>query len=116
MSKAGVIGHFGSKVELQRAALRAAQDVFIRDVLGPANGMRPGLSRLLTICDAWVTHVTRPAFPGGCFFTAASCEFDGRPGAVHDDVRTGIRRWRKRLQREIEAAIEAGELDASLDP
>jgi AcrR family transcriptional regulator len=116
MSKAGVIGHFGSKVELQRAALQAASDRFTHDVLGPANGMRPGLARLLTICDAWVTHLTRPAFPGGCFFTAASCEFDGRPGVVHDEVRDGIRRWRKRLAREVEAAIAGGELDAGLDP
>jgi AcrR family transcriptional regulator len=116
MSKAGVIGHFGSKVELQRAALQAAQEVFVRDVLGPANGMRPGLARLLTICDAWVAHVTRPAFPGGCFFTAASCEFDGRPGVVHDEVRAGVRRWRARLRREIEGAIASGELDASLEP
>jgi AcrR family transcriptional regulator len=116
MSKAGVIGHFGSKVELQRAALRAAQDVFAREVVGPADGMRPGLARLLTICDAWVAHVTRPAFPGGCFFTAASVEFDGRPGVVRDEIRTGLRRWRTFLRREVASAIEAGEIGADVEP
>jgi AcrR family transcriptional regulator len=115
MSKAGVIGHFGSKLELQRAAVRAAGDVFSHEVVGPANGMRPGLARVLTICDAWVSYCTLPAFPGGCFFTAASIEFDGRPGVVRDEIRDGIRRWRNYLRREIAAAIDAGDIDRSVD-
>jgi len=116
MSKAGVIGHFGSKLELQRAALHAAQEVFTREVVGPADGMGPGLPRVLTICDAWIAHVTRPAFPGGCFFTAASVEFDGRPGVVRDEISDGLRRWRAYLRREIAAAVAAGEIDAAVDP
>jgi len=116
MSKAGVIGHFGTKTELQRAALARAGEVFTRDVLGPAEGMPPGLDRVLAICDAWVAHVTRPAFPGGCFFTAASTEFDGRPGPVHDDIRDGLWQWRRVLRREVKGAIAAGELAADLDP
>src|SRR3954471_24192764 len=74
MSKAGVIGQFGTKTQLQRGALDSARERFTRDVLGPAEGMERGLERLLTICDSWVAHVSLPAFPGGCFFTAASCE------------------------------------------
>jgi AcrR family transcriptional regulator len=115
MSKAGVIGQFGTKTDLQRAAVDAAGAVFTREVYGPAEGIAPGLVRVLTICDAWIAHVTRPAFPGGCFFTAASTEFDGRPGPVHDMVRDGLRRWRRVLRREVQAAIDAGELDAGLD-
>jgi AcrR family transcriptional regulator len=116
MSKAGVIGHFGNKTELQLAALAAAGEVFTRQVFGPGEVLPPGRERVLAICDSWVAHVTRPAFPGGCFFTAASFEFDGRPGVVHDEIRRGIRRWRRVLAREIGAAIEAGELDSELDP
>jgi AcrR family transcriptional regulator len=116
MSKAGVIGHFGTKTELQRAALESAQETFTRDVVGPSEGMERGLSRLLAICDSWVAHVSRPAFPGGCFFTAASCEFDGRGGPVHDEVRDGIRLWRRVLAREVRGAVESGELDDSVDP
>lgn len=116
MSKAGVIGHFGSKTELQLAALAAAGEIFTREVFGPGEALPPGRERVLAICDAWVAHVTRPAFPGGCFFTAASFEFDGRPGAVHDEIQRGIRRWRRVLAREIGAAIELGGLDPGLDP
>ena len=107
---------FGSKTELQLAALAAAGETFTREVFGPGQGLPAGRGRVLAICDAWVAHVTRPAFPGGCFFTAASFEFDGRPGPVHDEVRRGIRRWRRVLAREIGAAVEAGELDRALDP
>lgn len=116
MSKAGVIGQFGSKADLQLAALEAASEIFTRDVWEPAADQEPGLPRLLGLCDAWVEHIARSPFKGGCFWTAASAEFDGRGGPVHEAVQGRMRRWRKILRSEILAAIEAGQLPAELDP
>ena len=116
MSKAGVIGHFGSKVELQLSALDAASEAFVEAVWMPAAERAPGLPRLLAICDAWVGYTSRPPFKGGCFFTAASTEFDGRGGPVHEAVQKRGHQWHKVLRREVVAAIEAGELPAELDP
>lgn len=116
MSKAGVIGHFGSKADLQLAALSAASHVFVDQVWAPAADEEPGLPRLLEICDAWISHITRSPFEGGCFWTAASAEFDGRGGPVHEAVQARMRSWRKVLRAEILTAKEAGDLPPDLDP
>lgn len=117
MSKAGVIGHFQNKTDLQRAALMRAQAMFTEQVWGPAEKSEPGLERLHAICDAWVAHLVDCPFEGGCFMTTASTEWDARRhGELREDVRAGMERWRRALRREARTAIKAGELDAEHDP
>jgi AcrR family transcriptional regulator len=55
MSKAGVIGPFGSKQQLQLATFQAAMDRFRRDVWEPVADFEPGLERLKALCDSWLT-------------------------------------------------------------
>jgi AcrR family transcriptional regulator len=112
MSKAGVIGHFGTKLELQLATLDHAAEVFRTEVWLPAEPMRPGMPRLVAICGSWMEYAGRPAFPGGCFLAAASFEFDSRPGPVRDALITYLRRWHDVLAREISVAAAAGDLPA----
>jgi AcrR family transcriptional regulator len=116
MSKAGVIGHFGTKEELQLATLELASQLFVEQVWDPVEHLRPGLERLLAICDAWVRYADEPIMSGGCFIAAVSFEFDGRSGRVHDDLKRFVGRWRKVLVREISQAIADGDLPAELDP
>jgi AcrR family transcriptional regulator len=116
MSKAGVIGHFGTKERLQLAAVEAALDIYRREVWEPAAGAKPGLRRLRAVCDAWISYFEREVFPGGCFLAAASCEFDDREGPVRDVVAGATRRWLKTLAREVRTAVEQGELPADTDP
>ncbi len=116
MSKSGVLGHFRTKEELQHSALQGAVDVFSREVWEPAVGSASGLPRLLVICEAWIDYLEREVFPGGCFLTAASCEFDGRPGPIRDQIATVMKRWLRTLASEVRVAIEAGELSAGADP
>ena len=116
MSKAGVIGQFGNKVELQLAALEAASQEFVDAVVTPVLEMDSGADRVLALCDNWIDHIARSSFPGGCFMTAASAEFDSRPGEVHDSVEKRLRQWRSFLKREVKAAIEAGEVASGADP
>ena len=115
MSKAGVIGHFGSKEDLQRAALRRAQQIFVDAVWRPAENEEPGLPRLRRLSEAWVEHVAKSPFPGGCFMTTISTEWDAREGAIHDEVRESYGQWRSLLRREAAAAIRNGELAADRD-
>src|SRR3954463_15604345 len=82
MSKAGLIGHFGSKENLQLATLESAIEIFRREVWEPAEKHRPGIRRLRALCDAWVSYIERRVFPGGCFFAATAPEFDDRGGPV----------------------------------
>ncbi|MER0245063.1 TetR/AcrR family transcriptional regulator [Streptomyces sp. HSW2009] len=118
MSKAGVLGHFGTKEALQLATLEGAAAEFARLVWQPAADAAPGLPRLRAVCDAWITYLAtaRDVFPGGCLFTTASVEFDARGGAVRDAVARLTRVWRSRLTAEVRRATTAGDLPADTDP
>ena len=76
MSKSGLFAHFGSKEELQLATVEKARQMFIGQVTRPAMAARKGLPRLWKIIDLWLALVERNVFKGGCFFSAASFEFD----------------------------------------
>ncbi len=116
MSKAGVIGHFGSKQALQLAALEEANAMFTERVWRPAEHFEPGLPRLLAICEAWTAYLAGDCFAGGCFLTQTAAEFDARPGPVRDAVAGSLKRWYKVLGREVRTAVEAGDLPADTDP
>jgi AcrR family transcriptional regulator len=116
MSKSGLVGRFGSKEQLQLATLELASDMFARSVYLPATKQAHGIRRLEAICDAWIRYLRRPPFPGGCFLTTASVEFDARPGPVNEAVRETMRRWLGVLEREAAIAIVNGELAEGLDP
>jgi AcrR family transcriptional regulator len=112
MSKSGLVGRFGTKQDLQLATLERAAEVFAEVVYGPAAPAPAGRARLEAICDAWIAYLGAPPFPGGCFMTTVSVEFDARGGPVADAVRGTMRRWLGVLEHEARVAAEAGELDA----
>lgn len=116
MSKSGLFAHFGSKEELQLATVETARDIFIREVIRPAHAAAKGLPRLWKLCDVWLAYVRGEVFSGGCFFAAASSEFDGRPGPVRDRVAGIMKEWLATLRGSIAEALEAGELKAETDP
>ena len=116
MSKSGLIGRFGDKQALQRAVLASAVERFTDAVWRPAARAEPGLPRLEAIVDAWIGHLRDGVFPGGCFVTTASVEYDARPGALRDDAAAAVRRWLGVLEAEARHAREAGDLPAGRDP
>src|SRR3954469_21725639 len=116
MSKSGLIGRFGDKEAMQRAVLAAAVERFTDAVWRPASTAQRGLPRLEAIIDAWIGHLRGGVFPGGCFVTTASVEYDARPGPLHDDGEAAVRRWLGVLEAEARSAREAGDLSADRDP
>lgn len=116
MSKSGLFAHFGSKEELQLATIDTAREIFIREVVGPVRDTEPGLARLLALMKSWVSYAERSVFRGGCFFAAASAEFDGRPGPVRDHLVEVTKSWRDALENEVRRARELSQLDATVDP
>jgi AcrR family transcriptional regulator len=93
VSKSGLFAHFGSKQELQLATIDAARAIFLREVIEPAFAASEGLPRMQATLAAWLDYFRRDVFPGGCFFQAASLEFDGRPGPVRDRVLDVMSQW-----------------------
>ena len=116
MSKSGLFAHFGSKEELQLAAIETARLLFVEEVLRPALAAPRGYPRLMAICRSWLNYVTRKVFPGGCFFAAASFEFDGRPGPVRDAIAEAMSEWVATLEKAVRLAKEEGDLDPRTDP
>ena len=116
MRKSSVFSLFGSKQELQLAALEKAVEQFTDEVWGPAAGERPGLPRLLALCDSWLAYHELGVMPGGCFLTTATVEYDARPGAMRDAVARTMKRWLGVLEREVATAVEAGEVPSDTEP
>jgi AcrR family transcriptional regulator len=116
MSKSGVVGQFGSKQELQLAAIEAANARFREEVWDPVSSEPEGLPRLRAVMDSWISYLKREVFPGGCFLTACAIEFDDRPGPVRDAIAKAWALWLKVLEREVRVAQEAGDLGAGADP
>ena len=116
MSKSGLFAHFGSKEDLQLAAVEMARIRFVEEVLRPALQTPRGYPRLMAICRAWLNYVGRGVFPGGCFFAAASFEFDGRPGPVRDAIASAMDDWVAALEKAVRLAKEEGHLDPHADP
>lgn len=111
LSKSGVIGPFGSKEELQMAAVNAGIDRFGVEVWDPVADLPAGERRLRALIDSWFSYLEREVFPGGCFLTAASLEFDDRPGPVRDLIAKTFERWLSVLEHEVTTARRQGELD-----
>ena len=101
MSKTGTFAHFGSKEELQIATVNRAKEVFLEHVVKPALAEPRGLRRLKAMLTNWLKYVEQGVFRGGCFFAAASLEFDSRPGRVRDDVAALTKAWMAALRNEI---------------
>ncbi|MFC9995938.1 TetR/AcrR family transcriptional regulator [Nocardia sp. NPDC127526] len=104
MSKAGVVGPFGSREQLQAAALEQAGQIFRAAVIAPLAEFPPGAGRLTRLIDGWVEYLAECPFPGGCFVTAASTELDGRPGVLRDRLAAVAVEWRAFLAAEVAAA------------
>jgi AcrR family transcriptional regulator len=115
MSKSGLFAHFGSKEELQLATVEMAREVFINKVTLPAIAAPTGMPRLWSLIDHWLVLVEKKVFEGGCFFTAASFEFDGRLGVVRDRIAEIMHEWINCITSSVKKAQEAGHLDPKLD-
>src|SRR6186997_1473629 len=74
MSKSGLFAHFGSKLDLQLAALDEAARQFSDQVFRPALKEPRGLRRLRSLFDNWISWPQRANLPGGCPIDAASRE------------------------------------------
>lgn len=116
MSKSGLFAHFGSKEELQLATIEMARQIFVEHIIRPALAGPEGIERLLKLCQGWLGHVEGKVFKGGCFFTAASLEFDGRSGPVRDAIADTMKAWLTTLARAVEAAKKARHLKTSVEP
>ena len=116
LSKSGLFAHFGSKIELQMAALDEAARQFTEQVFLPALKAPRGVKRLHALFENWISWPSTARLPGGCPIDAASREYDHHPGAMRDAVLERQRLLDRELGKAVQMAIDTGELRAETDP
>ena len=116
MSKGGLYAHFGSKEELQLATVEAAGAVFVAEVIEPALRADPGVPQLLAFCDAYVDHLERLTFPGGCFFAGAALEMGTHRGPVQEKVAEFHSGFVALVREFVRTAVALGQLPDDEDP
>ena len=116
LSKSGLFAHFGSRLELQMAALDEAARRFTEQVFLPSFRAPRGLKRLEALLDAWFEWPRRAKLPGGCPIDAATREYDHRPGPMREAVLDRQRTLERELAKTVRLAIDTGELAADTDP
>src|SRR5438309_8588549 len=115
LSKSGLFAHFKSKENLQVQVLEMASRRFIDEVIKPALATPRGERRVRALFERWLAWEASPSLPGGCPFTAASTEFDDRPGPARDFVVKSQKDWLDTVANTARAAIQEGDSDRELD-
>jgi AcrR family transcriptional regulator len=116
MSKSGLFAHFKSKEELQLATIDAANDLFAKAVIEPADAAGTGWERLRRLVDLYLRYLEVETFPGGCFFASTLAEMDMRPGPVRDRLVAFLGDWLGQLEAAVREAQAEGALDPDEDP
>jgi AcrR family transcriptional regulator len=116
LSKSGLFAHFGSKLDLQIAALDEAARQFTEAVFMPAMKAPRGLKRLKALFENWITWPQRASLPGGCPIDAASREYNHQPGPMRDAVLERQKLLDRELTKGVQMAIDTGELAKDTDP
>src|SRR3954454_4841849 len=115
LSKSGLFAHFGSRLDLQIAALDEAARRFTEQVFLPALKAPRGLRRLRAIFENWIEWPKRAALPGGCPIDAASREYDHQPGPMRDAAVDRQRQLDRELTKTVQMAIDTGEFAPDTD-
>lgn len=115
LSKSGLFAHFGSRGELQLAALDEAARQFTESVFLPALKAPRGVRRLGALLELWLHWPAEAKLPGGCPIDSALHEYDHRPGPLREAVIDRQRQLDRELQKAVRLAVDTGELAKDTD-
>jgi TetR/AcrR family transcriptional regulator, transcriptional repressor for nem operon len=115
LEKGGLYNHFASKEELAIEAFDYAyaqiEAYFTKALLAAA----PGLARVRAHIDAFERYGERPVIDGGCVVMNACVEADDALPFLRERVSNAFRAMRGVVRRNLERAVDAGELRSDVD-
>jgi len=115
MSKSGLYAHFKSKEELELATIETAVEIFEDDVIRKIPESAAGLTRVHAITEAFLAHLARRVFPGGCFFATVAAQLATHPGRPRDRIMQMLAAWAEQFSRALTQARDLGELPRDAD-
>ena len=116
LSKSGLFAHFGSRTDLQIAALDETARRFTEAVFLPALKAPRGLKRLRALFGNWIVWPEHAKLRGSCPMQAASAEYDDQPGPMRVAVVERQRGLARELAKAVKMAVDCGDLRAGTDP
>jgi AcrR family transcriptional regulator len=117
MSKSGLYAHFKSKEELELATIETAAEIFESDVIDKVPESLRGVARVSALTEAFLQHLARRIFPGGCFFATLAAQLASHPGRPRDRVMQVQAAWVEQFTSALRQGRETGEIppDSDLD-
>jgi AcrR family transcriptional regulator len=117
MSKSGLYAHFKSKEDLELATIETAASIFEKDVIRSVPAASSGLTRIMALTDAFIAHLMRKVFPGGCFFATVAAQLAPQPGPTRDRVMQLQGQWVEQFVSALRQAQKQGTVarDADVD-
>jgi AcrR family transcriptional regulator len=115
MSKSGLYAHFKSKEELELATIDAAAEVFENDVIRQVPESPRGTARVMALAEAFLQHLARRVYPGGCFFATVGAQLAARPSRARDRVAQLQAAWIAQFIAALRQACDDGEIQRDFD-
>jgi AcrR family transcriptional regulator len=115
MSKSGLYAHFKSKEELELATVDTAAEIFEIDVIRRVPEPVRGIARVTALSEAFLAHLARRVYPGGCFFATVAAQLAPRPGRARDRVAKLQQAWVAQFMTALQQAQGDGEIQAAAD-
>ncbi len=115
MSKSGLYAHFKSKEQLELATIDTAAEIFESDVIRRVSPSERGSARVAALTEAFLQHLLRRIFPGGCFFATVAAQLASQPGLARDRIMQLQAMWTAQFVVSLRQAREAGELPRGAD-
>ena len=104
LSKSGILTVFGSRENIQIAAVAEARKTFRGAIFVPVWDAEEGAIRLRAVLHAWRDYLASEVFPGGCFLAATAVEYGHRDGPVAESVRRFKQEWLDVIESELATA------------
>jgi AcrR family transcriptional regulator len=115
MSKSGLYAHFKSKEELELATIDVAAEIFENDVIRRVEESARGVARVMALCEAFLGHLGRRIYPGGCFFATVAAQLAPRPSRARDRVSRLQGEWVAQFIAALRQACDDGEIEPAAD-
>src|SRR5262245_7701068 len=115
MSKSGLYAHFKSKEELELATIDVAAEIFENDVIRRVPEALRGTARVMALAEAFLQHLARRVYPGGCFFATVGAQLAPRPGRARDRVSRLQEEWARQFIAALRQARDDGEIQPAAD-